>query len=207
LHICTSSHLHIHHQIKKTLSTYPFFHLHLRANCCSLKSLRIYSVPFTGLKLGKHQFEFDITDSFFDEFDYSLVKKATLQCLVELEKQETMIILNFHITGHLNLNCDKCLAQYPQTVDIREQQVAKFSEEAIDDEEIITLGKSDHEINIAGLIYEYINVAVPFIAVCNDEGNTPYCDKEMLDSLSKLSANVEQDEQPDPRWDALKKIK
>ena len=128
--------------------------------------------------------------------------------MVELEKQETLLILNFHITGHLNMNCDRCLAPYPQPVDIREQQVAKFSDEPIDeDEEIIALGKSDHEINVAGLIYEYINVAVPFITVCSSEGNTPYCDKEMLDSLNKLTVNNEQDEKTDPRWDALKKIK
>jgi len=195
-------------QFEKTVSTYPIFPLHLRANCCSLKSLRTYSIPFTGLKLGKHLFEFDITDSFFDEFEYSLVKKANLKCTVELEKQETLIILNFHITGHLDLTCDRCLSPYPQPVDIREQQVAKFSEEEIDeDEEIITLGKSDHEINIAGLIYEYINVAAPFISVCSDEGNTPYCDKEMLDSLNKLTVNNEPIEKSDPRWDALKKIK
>ena len=127
--------------------------------------------------------------------------------MVDLEKQETMIILNFHISGHLDLTCDRCLSPYPQPVDIREQQVAKFSEEEIDDEDIITLGKSDHEINVAGLIYEYITVAAPFISVCNDEGNTPYCDKEMLDSLNKLTVNNEQDEKADPRWDALKKIK
>jgi uncharacterized protein len=180
----------------------------LRANCCSLKPLRDYSIPFTGLKLGKHQFEFIITDAFFNEFEYSLVKKANLKCQVDLEKQETMIILNFQITGTIDANCDRCLAQYPQPVDIHEQQVAKFSEEAIgEDEEIIILTKSDHEINIAGLIYEYINVAMPFITVCIDEGKTPYCDKEMLDSLNKLTANTEPNEQTDPRWDALKKIK
>jgi uncharacterized metal-binding protein YceD (DUF177 family) len=173
-----------------------------------LKSLRIYSIPFTGLKLGKHEFEFIVDDSFFDEFEYSLVKKADLKCLVELEKQETMIILNFQISGTIDANCDRCLARYPYPVDIHEQQVAKFSDEAIgDDEEIIILTKNDHEINIAGLVYEYINVALPFTTVCDDEGNTPYCDKEMLDSLSKLSANTGKDEQADPRWDALKKIK
>ena len=131
-----------------------------------------------------------------------------MKCQVDLEKQETMIILNFQITGTIDANCDRCLAQYPQPVDIHEQQVAKFSEEAIgEDEEIIILTKSDHEINIAGLIYEYINVAMPFITVCIDEGKTPYCDKEMLDSLNKLTANTEPNEQTDPRWDALKKIK
>jgi uncharacterized protein len=173
-----------------------------------LKSLRTYSIPFTGLKLGKHVFEYDITDSFFDDFEYSLVKKANLKCEVELDRQETMIILNFHITGEIGLNCDRCLAEFPGTVDIREQQIAKFSEEEIDeDEEIITLGKNDHEINIAGLIYEYINIAVPFYSVCSDEGKTPYCDKEMLKELKKLSVNNEQNEQDDPRWDALKKFK
>ena len=118
------------------------------------------------------------------------------------------MILNFQITGTIDANCDRCLAQYPQQVDIREQAIAKFSEEEIgEDEEIITLTKNDHEINLAGLIYEYINVALPFITVCDNEGNTPYCDKEMLESLNKLSANTEQNEQTDPRWEALKKIK
>jgi uncharacterized metal-binding protein YceD (DUF177 family) len=172
-----------------------------------LKSLRIYSIPFTGLKLGKHQFEFDVKDDFFDEFEYSLVKKADLKCVVELEKQETMLILDFGISGNIFATCDKCLAGYPQPVDIREQQIAKFSEEKdLENEDIVILTKNDHEIDISGLIYEYINVTLPLISVCNDEGNTPYCDKEMLESLSRLTAN-EQNEQADPRWDALKKFK
>ncbi|MDB5142501.1 MAG: hypothetical protein JWQ66_1214 [Mucilaginibacter sp.] len=174
-----------------------------------MKSLKTYSIPFTGLKLGKHIFDYVITNTFFDEFEYSLVKKADLQCRVELERQETMLILNFHISGTIGMNCDKCLAEFPQQVDIHEQQIAKFSEEGVDEgEEIITLTKNDHEINIAGLIYEYVNVAAPFIAVCSDEGNTPYCDKEMIDRLNQLSAGSgDDDNKADPRWDALKKIK
>ena len=185
-----------------------YFSLHLRANCRSLKSLKTYSIPFTGLKLGKHTFDYVITNAFFDEFEYSLVKKADLQCKVELDKQETMLILSFHINGTIDMACDKCLAEYPQPVEIHEQQIAKFSEEDIDEnEEILTLSKNDHEINIAGLIYEYVNVAAPFIAVCSDEGNTPYCDKEMIERLNQLSDNSGQDEKADPRWDVLKKFK
>ncbi|RZA02669.1 MAG: DUF177 domain-containing protein [Sphingobacteriaceae bacterium] len=173
-----------------------------------MKSLKNFSIPFTGLALGKHLFEFDITDAFFDEFEYSLVKKADLKCKVELEKQETMLILDFNITGTVDATCDRCLSQYPQVVDIQEQQIAKFSDEDItEDDEIITLGKSDHEIMIAGLIYEYVTVAVPFILTCGAEGNTPYCDKDMLANLSKLTENNEQNESTDPRWDALKKFK
>lgn len=173
-----------------------------------MKSLKKYSIPFTGLKLGKHEFDYVITDEFFEEYEYSLVKKANLQCRVELDKQETMLILNFHLAGTIDLTCDRCLAAYPLPLDLHEQQIAKLSEEEIDeDEEIITLKRSDHEINIAGLIYEYINVAVPFISTCSDVGNTPYCDKEMLDRLDKLSGGDDENKGTDPRWDALKNIK
>ena len=172
-----------------------------------MKSLKNYSIPYTGLALGKHTFEYDIKDAFFDEFEYSLVKKADMKCRVDLEKQETMMILDFHITGTIDATCDRCLAQYPQVVDIKEQQIAKFSDEEVaEDDEIISLGKSEHEIMLAGLIYEYINVAVPFILVCDNEGNTQYCDKEMLAELSKLKENNEQNESTDPRWDALKNL-
>ncbi len=173
-----------------------------------MKSLKKYSIPFTGLALGKHKFEYAVDDAFFSEFEYSLVKTADLKCEVEMDKQETMLILNFHIEGTIGATCDKCLSQYPQHVDIHEQQIAKFSEEEMgDDEDIITLSKNENEIALAGLIYEYVNIAVPFIAVCADAGNLPYCDQGMLQSLQKLSANNKQDEHNDPRWDALKNIK
>jgi len=174
-----------------------------------LKSLKTYAIPFTGLKLGKHQFDFDINDEFFKQFEYSLVKKGTLKCTVELDKQETMLILNFDINGTIDFDCDRCLSQYPQQVTITEQQIAKFSdEEIIDDEDIITLTKNDYEIDLASLIYEYINLTVPFITVCGNEGETPYCDKDMLDRINKLTAGEEEqnNEEADPRWDALKKL-
>ena len=181
----------------------------MRANYRSLKSLKPYAIPFTGLKLGKHQFEFEVNDAFFNEFEYSLVKKGDLLCKVELDKQETMLILHFNISGMIDLACDRCLAPYPQQVDVAEQQIAKFSEEVINDEDIITLTKNDHEINVAPLIYEYINVAVPFVAFCSSEGRTDYCDNDMLDKLKKLAGGPRGDDngQDNPTWDALKKIK
>lgn len=180
----------------------------MRANYRSLKSLKTYSIPFTGLKLGKHDFDYVVGSEFFKEFEYSLIKKANLQCHVVLDKQETMIILDFHIHGTVEVTCDRCLSEYNQPVDIHEQQVAKFSEEEVDEnEEIITLSKNDVEIDIAGLIYEYITVSVPFIAACSNEGNGRDCDKDMLDRLTKLSGGDEQEKSVDPRWDALKKLK
>ena len=64
-----------------------------------LKPLKQFSIPFTGLKIGKHQFDFEIDNAFFDAFEYSRVKKGSLKVDVELDKQETMLILQIHIAG------------------------------------------------------------------------------------------------------------
>lgn len=176
-----------------------------------MKSLLQYSIPYTGLKLGIHQFEFEVDDAFFNEFEYSLVKSGKLKVDLELEKQETMMILHFRISGEMMLGCDVCLADYPYQVKIDERQIAKFTanldlEE--DTEEIIVLTKNENEINVASLIYEYINLAVPYINRCSDEGNTKWCDQEMIEKLRQLSGGTDQETNDvDPRWEALKNIK
>ena len=92
-----------------------------------MKSLLQYSIPYTGLKLGVHQFEFEVDDAFFSAFEYSLVKSGKLKVDLDLEKQETMMILHFRISGEMMLGCDVCLADYPYQVEIDERQIAKFT--------------------------------------------------------------------------------
>ncbi len=176
-----------------------------------MKSLQQYSIPYTGLKLGVHEFEFEVGDEFFSAFEYSLVKSGKLKVKLDLDKQETMMLLNFHIVGEMMLGCDVCLADYPYQVKIDERQIAKFTgnvdlEE--DTEEIIVLTKNENEIDVAPLIYEYINLAVPYINRCADEGNTKWCDQEMIEKLRQLSGSAQaENESDDPRWEALKNIK
>ncbi|HEX8547167.1 MAG TPA: DUF177 domain-containing protein, partial [Cytophagaceae bacterium] len=109
-----------------------------------MKSLQEYKIPFTGLKTGKHQFDFDIDESFFAEFEYSLVKNGKLSVEMEMDKQETMLILQFKIKGEIFSNCDFCLSDFPTKVKVNERQIVKFSDdENLEDntDEIIVLGK------------------------------------------------------------------
>lgn len=171
-----------------------------------MKALKQFSIPFTGLKLGKHQFEFEINQQFFNEFEHSLVKEGLLNASVELDKQETMLILNFHISGSIKLKCDKCLSDFDQPIELNERQIVKFAEEAEEetDLEILILPRRETTIDVSELIYEFITVSVPFINKCEQAGKT--CDEQMLATLSKLSVENEQQSE-DPRWDALKNLK
>lgn len=177
-----------------------------------MKALKQFSIPFTGLKLGKHQFEFEIDKSFFDAFEHSLVKDGLLKAEVELDKQETMLILAFHIVGAIQLNCDKCLAEFSQPIEIKERQIVKFAEDELesDDLEIIVLNRKESEIDVSEMIYEYVNVAIPYINNCEQAGTGQKCDPEMIATLEKLAggnAENEEEQTDDPRWEALKKLK
>ena len=176
-----------------------------------MKSLQEYRIPFKGLKTGKHNFKFEVNEAFFNEFEYSLVKSGKLIVDLELDKQETMLILLFSINGEIYLNCDVCLANYPSAISIEERQIVKFTgDEHLEDdtEEIIMLSRNEFEIDVSSLIYEFINLAVPYISRCGDEGNTEWCDKEMIRKLNELSgSNKEESNTDDPRWEALKNIK
>lgn len=174
-----------------------------------MKSLKQYSIPFTGLKIGQHQFNFEVDKRFFDEFEYSLVKDGLLEVSLLLEKQETLMLLHFHIKGSIRLSCDKCLAGFPHQVDFKERLIAKFteSEDLTDSEEVIVITKNESEVDIAPFIYELVNLSVPYISICEDPGNTPSCDIEMLNKIEELSIEREESEEQDPRWDILKNIR
>lgn len=176
-----------------------------------MKYLKQYRIPFSGLAAGKHDFEFEINDKFFDCYEHSLVKKGDLIAKVSLQKQENMLIVNFDIEGTIKLTCDVCLTEFDAPISLQERVIVKFVNEEWDNEtdEVIILNKTDHELDIATLLYEYINVRVPYYAKCSEQGVNISCDPEMIAKIS-TEEDTESDidtENIDPRWAALKNIK
>ncbi len=177
-----------------------------------MKSLKQYSISFRGLKNGFHQFDFKIEDNFFAEFEYSLVKHATVNLSLKLEKKENMLILDLTLDGEITLDCDKCLANYSQQISTTDRQIARYMDEVESDvdDELIIIKKNDQEIDLTNIIYELVNVSVPYIKVCENPGNTPACDKAMIEKLAVFTAAEEEDKSndiADPRWEALKNLK
>lgn len=174
--------------------------------------MKRYRIPFSGLKVGKHIFDFDIDRKFFDCFEYSLVKDGDLKVEVSLQRQENMLVANFHIEGTIELTCDVCLADFPAKTVIDQRLIVKFTEDDVDDstEEIVVLSKNEYELDIAELLYEYINLAVPHYSKCSEQGEGIECDQKMVAVLNELAPQQQQpetDEEPDPRWEALKHLR
>jgi uncharacterized metal-binding protein YceD (DUF177 family) len=76
------------------------------------------------------------------------------------------------------------------------------------EDDVLMIGRDDHEIEVGQYLYEFIILALPYQRVHPDdpEGN-PACNPEMLNRLNAHRARESDDkEETDPRWDALKGI-
>ena len=165
-----------------------------------------YVISFRGLKIGNHEFDFQITDSFFEAFEYSRTKKGNIALNVILNKAETMLTLDFSFKGKVDVSCDSCGGNFDLPLDFTERLIVKFSDEEQEDgAEVIFLPNTAYEINLVQFIYEYVNLALPMrITHPEDKEGNPSCQVDVLEEFEDLQ---EQDEEMDPRWDALKKLK
>ena len=68
--------------------------------------LKEFLIPFSGLKLGKHQFEFQVNNTFFTHFGYDEFNDSNIKMNVVLEKKSNMLELNFSHKGTINVPCD-----------------------------------------------------------------------------------------------------
>jgi uncharacterized protein len=173
-----------------------------------VKHLKQYKIQFSGLAIGSHDFEFDISDAFFDSFPYSIVKKGTINAMVNLNRQANLMVLSVDLQGHVSLECDKCLSEFKMPIDAQERLIVKFNDEEIEEhtDEIVVLGRNDYEIDLSEYLYESIHVNVPTYVRCDELGDTS-CDEEMVDKIQGLAPNEESEAPIDPRWEALKRIK
>ena len=168
-----------------------------------------YIVPFNGLDNKENQFDFVVTDEFFDCFEENTIKGGNIDVSLLLLKKSNSLHLKIHLKGSVKLICDRCLELYEQSIDFMDTIVAEYGEETNFDtnSESVTLEKGKTEINIAQFIYEFAHFGLPLQHYHPDtELGQPGCSKEMLDILNQHLVDEEQ-EVIDPRWEKLKEIK
>lgn len=171
-----------------------------------MNNLKDYVISFRGLKIGNHEFDFQITDSFFEAFEYSRTKKGSLALKVIVNKTENMLKLDFIFKGSVNVSCDSCGDDFDFPVDFTENFIVKFSDQKEEDsDEIVFLPSAAYEIYLSQFIYEFVNLALPMrLTHAEDEEGNPSCQVEVLDEFEDFN---EPKDEVDPRWEALKKLK
>lgn len=167
-----------------------------------------YKIPFRGLTEGKHEYEFSIDNTFFEDFPDEEIKEGRLQVNVELIKRSTGMELSLVITGKVKVPCDRCLDEYLEDIDYSGKLFFEYGEETreVSDELIILSGSEDY-IDMGEYAFEYIKLSLPFQKLHSDDpdGNS-LCNQDMIKRLNELTGNTNSDENDDPRWDQLRDL-
>ena len=128
---------------------------------------------------------------------------------VILEKKPGVFALHFSLEGRVEVVCDRCLEEFMMEISNTQTVFVKMGDNPGEvEDDVLIIGRDDHEIEVGQYLYEFIMLALPYQKVHPDdeEGNST-CNKEMLEKLNAHRfEEPDKEEKTDPRWDALKGI-
>ncbi len=175
--------------------------------------LSIYNISFTGLSLGRHLYHFDIDDTFFECFEKAEVREASVNVEMSLEKTNTMLVLDFDISGSVKLVCDRCSEEYWQELKSSDRLFVKFGDSHYEqNENVIIISQNETHFDVSQYIYEFAHLNLPVKRLHpGGKSKKDNCDPVVLKKLKELL--VETDSSGNPKssatdhWEALRKLK
>ena len=170
--------------------------------------LKTYTIPFVGLSLGKHLFQYKIDNTFFEQYQNQVIgadfQKVSCDAEVFLDKKTTFFELEIHIKGVATLICDLSNEPFEESLSNQLKLIVKFGPEYNDEnDEILIIPHESYQINIAQYLYEAIMLAIPVKKV-HPGIKDGTLKSEILDKLHQIE--IKDKQTIDPRWDKLNEL-
>ena len=174
-----------------------------------MSNLKEYLIPFVGLKLGKHQFDYQIDNSFFEHFEFDEYNASNITVEVLLDKKNTLLEVEIKHKGTINVPCDLTNEDFDLPIKGKINLIVKFGDAFNDEnEELLILPHGEFEFSVAQYIYESIILSVPTKRVHPGvkDGTLDSKALDVLNNLAPTEIKEEENKDTDPRWDDLKKL-
>jgi uncharacterized metal-binding protein YceD (DUF177 family) len=169
----------------------------------SLKPQQSYELQFIGLKEGKHEMDWSIGYDLFEDRQAEEIIDTHLLTHLSIEKKERLMNLYFEIDGTVKVNCDRCGESFDFQLSTENELVVRFANETdFSDDDVIFLDDSKYKVDLSQHLYEFVMTALPRRRI-HDDGE---CNEEVLNLLDGEEEETNENE-IDPRWEALKKLK
>jgi uncharacterized metal-binding protein YceD (DUF177 family) len=183
-----------------------------------MEKLKNYDIAFTGLKVGRHEFKFEIKQNFFELFEVSDLEfdHTNVIAKVLLTKHNNFLEFEFEMTGTIDLICDISAEAFSHNICFENRILVNFADEYDDsNEDVISIPRYDSTFNIAHQVYEGIILSVPMKKLSPDlddealaEFDEYTIDEDALEQIEEENQEEESDNGTlDPRWEALLKLK
>lgn len=177
-----------------------------------------FKLPLKAMPAGSQEFSYHLDKQFFINMESSDVYDANLDVHLAVNNRGGVYELEFTVTGNVTLICDRCLDNLEQEIDTDYHITVKYGDCYNDDsDEVLEIPESDNYLNVAYIIYDTVELAIPLKHVhapgkCNramsaklNKHRALIASEEDAESADELIDDTE--ESIDPRWNELKKLK
>jgi uncharacterized protein len=172
--------------------------------------MKDFSVNIIGLSKNVHLFHFELKDDFFERYGKEVLSRGDFDAEVTLDKRETFIEVDFKISGHAELICDRSLEPFEHNLNLDRKVIFKYGEEPQEiTDEIVIITRDQDRLDLGQYMYEFIVLSIPIKKLHPDlkdeDENDDDSDVKIVYSTS--TENEEKEQEVDPRWEKLKKLK
>ncbi|HRP54476.1 DUF177 domain-containing protein [Agriterribacter sp.] len=171
-----------------------------------------YEIAFVGLKPGRHEYVYEIDDRFFAEHQPQDFTDTHVTVKLTLDKKTSFLMLKFEIGGTVTLLCDLCGNTLEKDLWDDFEVLVKMADDpdemnaSEEDPDVYYISRTESHIDVAGWIYEFINLSIPLQRTCEKKSDgSSKCNREALDMLRKL--NERKTENENPIWKDLDKFR
>lgn len=168
-----------------------------------------YSVNIVGLSNKEHHFQYEFGGEFFRKYGTDIVSDGKFLVDVLLTKRETFIETEFKISGAAHLTCDRSLEPFDFPIESKSKIVFKYGEEYQEiTDEIIVIARDTATLELGQYIYEFIALGIPLKKLHPKFKDELEDDSEgKIVYTSEAAEEKKDEEETDPRWNILKKLK
>lgn len=166
-------------------------------------AVRDYTIQFSGLAEGEHQFDFVLDKAFFALFEEEQILGGKVDVAVTLDRQSRMLVFFFDLKGAVEVVCDRCADPLLVAVEGKEELIVRIGEtgESTDDD-IVFISEEAYEFDLSQHLFDYVHILLPMRLTHDDSADGRECDPEMLKLLERYNA-----EKPvDNPWQGLEKL-
>ncbi|MGN6511072.1 MAG: YceD family protein [Chitinophaga sp.] len=119
--------------------------------------------------------------------------------------------MKFEVGGTITVTCDRCGQPFEMQLWDDFNQVIKLVDNpgemnTDEDPDVTYISRTESHLNVAGFIYEFINLSIPMQRIHPDNPDgTSGCDPKVLEMLAKM--NKPGDDDTNPIWKGLEKFR
>ena len=169
-----------------------------------------YSIQFSGLADGKHEFSYDISKKLLEDYGETEILDLNIKVDAFMLKTSRHLGFEFHFEGDVLVQCDRCLDKLKLSLNFDNNLIVTFGEETSDITDIddrMVLSYKEDKMELVKHFYDYINLQIPLQKVHpDDENGYSTCNKKMLDNIEKHMGGESSPDEVDPRWGKLKNL-